>query len=159
MEGFIYPNEAEVAWSVNIAIYTYITGLVAGAFVISSLYHVFGIKSLRPVAQFSLVASLAFLLVAPLPLLFHAGRPERAPINMLFTPNFTSAMAGFGFIWFGYLVIVAAEVLLVFRRDLVRYAKSTKSVLRWLYWALLLGIEDPSEESFAANERVIRVLA
>ncbi|MBF8267198.1 MAG: Polysulfide reductase NrfD [Dehalococcoidia bacterium] len=159
MEGFIYPNEAEVAWSVNIVIYTYITGLVAGAFVISSLYHVFGIRSLRPVARFSLIASLAFLMVAPLPLLFHAGHPERAAVNMLFTPNLTSAMAAFGFIWFGYLVLVIAEVLLVFRRDMVSYAKSSKGVLRWLYLALLLGIENPSEESFAANERVIRVLA
>lgn len=159
MGEFIYPNEAEVAWSLLIAIYTYITGLVAGAFVISALYHVFGIHSLRPVARFALVASLAFLMVAPLPLLFHAGRPERAPINMLFTPHLTSAMAAFGFIWFSYLVLVVAEVLLVFRREMAAWARSGKGILKWLYLALVLGIDNPSEESLVASDRVVRVLA
>ena len=41
MEGFVFPNEAHVTWSVMIVLYPYITGLVAGAFIVSSLYHVF----------------------------------------------------------------------------------------------------------------------
>ena len=78
MEGFIYPNESEIAWHLFIVVYPYITGLVAGAFIVSSLYHVFGIKALKPVARFSLVTALAFLLVSPLPLLLHLGQPLRA---------------------------------------------------------------------------------
>ena len=38
---FTYPNEF-IYWSVQIVMYPYMTGLVAGAFVLSSLYHVFG---------------------------------------------------------------------------------------------------------------------
>ena len=56
-QGFLFPNEIEVHWSLMIVLYPYITGLVAGAFIVSSLYHVFGREELKPVAKFSLVAA------------------------------------------------------------------------------------------------------
>src|SRR3972149_11117836 len=122
VQGFMYPNEAELQWSILIVLYPFITGLVAGAFVVSSLYHVFGMKALKPVARLALLTALAFLLIAPLPLQAHLGRPERALLIFL-TPNFTSAMAGFGFIWLCYLILVVAETWLVFRPDIVAYAQ------------------------------------
>ena len=51
------------------------TGLVAGAFVLSSLYHVFGIKQLKDIARFALVFSFALLPGALLPLLLHLQHP------------------------------------------------------------------------------------
>ncbi|NQV02017.1 MAG: hypothetical protein HQ542_05195, partial [Bacteroidia bacterium] len=33
VQGYIYPNEVELYWSVLIVLYPYITGLVAGAFI------------------------------------------------------------------------------------------------------------------------------
>ncbi|NIM47933.1 MAG: polysulfide reductase, partial [Gemmatimonadales bacterium] len=105
--GFAYPNELEVGWSILIVLYPYITGLVAGAFIVSSLYHVFGIESLKTVSRFSLVTALAFLLVAPLPLQAHLGHPERG-FEIFVFPHFTSAMAGFGYIWAFYLILVIA---------------------------------------------------
>jgi predicted membrane protein/DNA-binding beta-propeller fold protein YncE len=158
MDGFIYPNEAELQWSILIVLYPFITGLVAGAFVVSSLYHVFGIKVLRPVARMALVTALAFLLIAPLPLQAHLGRPERAFLIFL-TPHFTSAMAGFGFIWLCYLILVVVETWLVFRADIVRYAAETRGPLRMVYRALTLGVEDVSEEALEIDHRVVRVLA
>ena len=62
-ELFVYPNEF-IYWSIQIVMYPYMTGLVAGAFVLSSLYHVFDQKGLKDIAQFSLVFSLALLPVA-----------------------------------------------------------------------------------------------
>ncbi len=53
-ELFVYPNEY-IYWSVQIVMYPFMTGLVAGAFVLSSLYHVFGIKQLKEMARFALV--------------------------------------------------------------------------------------------------------
>ena len=76
-ELFVYPNEF-IYWSIQIVMYPYMTGLVAGAFVLSSLYHVFGQKDLKDIAQFSLVFSLALLPVAALPLLLHLQQPLRA---------------------------------------------------------------------------------
>ena len=76
--GYVFPNETVFAWSVLIVVYPYLTGLVAGAFTVSSLYQVFGIKQLRPVAHFALLTSLCCMLFVPTPLLLHLGHPERA---------------------------------------------------------------------------------
>ena len=37
VQGYIYPNETELAWSILVVLYPYITGLVAGAFILASL--------------------------------------------------------------------------------------------------------------------------
>src|SRR3990172_2267713 len=156
--GFFYPNEVETQWSVLIVLYPYITGLVAGAFIVSSFYHVFNIASLKSVSRFALVAALAFLLVAPLPLQAHLGHPERA-FNIFLMPHFTSAMAGFGYIWLFYTVIVVAETWLSFRRDFVIAARSNTGLKGRIYDALTLGIHDISEESEKADEKIVKTLA
>ena len=78
-EGYVYPNEAtqQPLWSILIVLYPYITGLVAGAFIMASLVRVFNVKALEPVYRLSMLTAFAFLLCAPLPLLFHLGHPER----------------------------------------------------------------------------------
>ena len=158
MEGFVFPNETVVDWDLLIVLYPYITGLVAGAFIVSSLYHVFGLTSLRPVARFSLLTALAFLIVTPLPLLVHLGRPERA-LEMFLTPNLTSAMSGFGYIWMVYLLLVLVEIWLVFRPDIVRYVKTSEGIKKTIYSALALGVYDIPEESLAADKKLIRILS
>ena len=74
--GYIYPNEIELHWSLLIVIYPYVTGLVAGAFILASLVKVFNVKELQPVYRMALLTALAFLLIATLPLLAHLGHPE-----------------------------------------------------------------------------------
>ncbi|MGC2462045.1 MAG: NrfD/PsrC family molybdoenzyme membrane anchor subunit, partial [Steroidobacteraceae bacterium] len=56
--GYVYPNETVFPWGVLIVVYPYITGLVAGAFTVSSLYQVFGLTRLRPVAHLALLTAL-----------------------------------------------------------------------------------------------------
>jgi len=157
MTGFVYPNDV-VEWDLLIVIYPYITGLVAGAFVVSSLYHVFGLAKLKPVARLSLLTSLAFLLITPLPLVIHLGRPERA-MEMLLRPNLLSAMSGFGFIWMMYLLLVLGEVWLVFRQDIVGYAKSSEGIKKTMYRVLSLGVDDVSEKALALDAKLIKILA
>ncbi len=74
-ELFVTPNEY-IYWSIQIVMYPFMTGLVAGAFVLSSLYHVFGIKELKEIARFALVFSLALLPVAMMPLQLHLQQPR-----------------------------------------------------------------------------------
>ena len=50
-----------------IVVYPYLTGLVAGAFTVSSLYQVFGFQRLKPVAHFALLTSLCCMLSCPCP--------------------------------------------------------------------------------------------
>jgi len=159
MEGFIYPNEFEAQWGLAIVLYPYITGLVAGAFIVSSLYHVFGINSLKPVARFSLITALAFVLVAPLPLLLHLGQPQRAA-EIFLTPNLTSAMSMFGYIWLFYLILLVTEIWLVFRKDIVSYhARAGEGIKKTIYSVLALGVYDISEKSLELDAKIIKVLA
>jgi Ni/Fe-hydrogenase subunit HybB-like protein len=156
--GFLFPNEIEVHWSLMIVLYPYITGLVAGAFIVSSLYHVFGVKELKPIAKFSLVGAFCFLIFACTPLLFHLGHPERA-FNIMFTPKFTSAMSGFGYIYSFYMVIVLLEIWFVFRPDIVKLALEKTGILKLFYWVLALGSYDISEEALAIDHKITGVLA
>src|SRR5947199_94536 len=78
VEGFMYPNEVELQWSVLIVLYPFITGLVAGAFILASLERVFRVEAVKPTYRLALLTALAFLLVAPLPLQLHLGHPERS---------------------------------------------------------------------------------
>ena len=61
--GYIYPNEFELQWGLMIVLYPYLTGLVAGAFILASLERVFHVKELLPVYRLSLLTALAFLII------------------------------------------------------------------------------------------------
>lgn len=98
IEGFIYPNEIELRWSILIVLYPYVTGLVAGAFILASLEKVFEIRDVRPTYRLSLLTALAFLICAPLPLVFHITHPFRG-FEIFLTPHLSSAMAVFGFVY------------------------------------------------------------
>ncbi len=156
--GYVYPNEVEIQWSVLIVLYPYITGLVAGAFIASSLYHVFGKKEIRPVARFALLTALSFLLVATLPLVTHLGHPERG-IEIMFTPHLTSAMSGFGYIYSFYLIVVVLEIWLSFREDIVKLALNSKGWKELLYSALALFSYDISEKALHDDEKLAKKLA
>ena len=94
--GYVYPNETIIPWGVLIVIYPYLTGLVAGAFTVSSFYHVFGMQQFKPVARLALLTSLSAMIFVPAPLLLHLGHAERSYYSMI-TPHLTSAFAMFGF--------------------------------------------------------------
>jgi len=158
MEGFVFPNELHVTWTVMIVLYPYITGLVAGAFIVSSLYHVFGITQLKSISRFSLVSSFAFLLFATLPLLNHLGHPERA-FNIMITPHFTSAMSGFGFVYSGYGVIVFLEIWFCYRADFVRRYATSGGIAKVIYYILLLGVTERDEHTDHVDHKIVKTLA
>src|SRR5512135_1657251 len=139
VEGFMYPNEVELQWSVLIVLYPYITGLVAGAFILASLERVFNVQAVKPTYRLALLSALAFLIVAPLPLQLHLGHPERS-IEMYLTPHTSSAMAMFGFVYLWYLMaVLVLEIWLDYRKEIVLKARSTTGWTRWVYKALTLG--------------------
>ncbi|MFN2371368.1 MAG: NrfD/PsrC family molybdoenzyme membrane anchor subunit [Candidatus Krumholzibacteriia bacterium] len=156
--NFLFPNDFHVMWSLMIALYPYITGLVAGAFIVSSLFHVFGRAELAPVARLAMVASLSFLLVATLPLLAHLGHPERA-LNIMITPHFSSAMSAFGLIYGLYLVLVVAEIWLMYRIEIIETAARSRGLKRRVFATLALGVYDTSPQARAVDHRAITTLA
>jgi len=154
LSNYVFPNDLHVHWSMMIVLYPYITGLVDGAFIIAALYYLFDVKSLRPVARFSLLFALAFLCCATLPLLLHLGRPERN-FNMLLTPNPSSAMAGFGYI---YAVSIVFIILFVYRPVLVELRATSKGWLQVLYRAITFDSIDLSDDALKLDAKIIRFL-
>ena len=154
VQGYMYPNEIELAWSILIVVYPFITGLVAGAFILASLERVFRVEAVKPTYRLALLTALAFLLVAPLPLQFHLGHPERS-FEMYLTPHRTSAMAMFGFVYLWYLMaVLLLEIWLDYRRDIVLLAQGSRGVRRFFYRVLALGSMNVSENSLRLDERL-----
>ena len=151
--GFIYPNEYELHWGLLIVIYPYLTGLVAGAFILASLNRTFNVKVLEPVYRLALLTALSFLIVAPLPLFSHLGHPERA-LEMLWTPHIGSAMAMFGFVYAWYLLVVLLlEIWFDYRKSIVLWSREKKGIAKYFYLALTLGATDISEKATRFDDR------
>jgi Ni/Fe-hydrogenase subunit HybB-like protein len=158
VQGFMYPNEVELQWSVLIVLYPFVTGLVAGAFILASLERVFNVEAVKPTYRLALLTALAFLLVAPLPLQLHLGHPERS-LEMYLTPHTESAMAMFGFVYLWYLMVVLVlEIWLDYRKEIVLTWRESRGPKRWLYGAMALWSDNISPESLALDDRIGRTL-
>jgi Ni/Fe-hydrogenase subunit HybB-like protein len=154
IEGYMYPNEVELQWSVLIVLYPYITGLVAGAFILASLERVFKVEEVKPTYRLALLTALAFLLVAPLPLQLHLGHPERS-FEMYLTPHRSSAMAMFGFVYLWYLMVVLLmEIWLDYRKDIVAGAESATGWKKPIYKLLTLGSHNVTPAALRVDDKV-----
>jgi len=156
--GWVYPNETVFEWSVLIAVYPYITGLVAGAFTVSSLYQVFGFERLKPVAHLALLTSFSFMVFVPVPLLVHLGHAERA-FNATITPHLSSAMAMFGFFASFYVFLLLLEIWFAYRPFIVDQAQTRTGLLGRFYKVLTLGSYDVSEKTLSWDKKWIFALA
>ncbi|MCJ7441088.1 MAG: polysulfide reductase NrfD [Thermoanaerobaculaceae bacterium] len=158
VSGFIYPNEAELHWALLVVIYPYLTGLVAGAFILASLEKVFKVKEVEPTYRLAMLTALAFLIVAPMPLLAHLGHPERS-FEIFLTPHFESAMAMFGFVYAWYLMVVLLlEIWFEYRADVVKWSESQKGWRRLAYRLISLGSNDISPKAVAFDQKAVHTI-
>ncbi len=156
--GYIYPNEIEVHWGLLIVVYPYITGIVAGAFILASLVKVFNVKEVQPLYRLALLTALAFLLVAPLSLVSHLGHPFRA-YEIFLTPQTSSAMAMFGFVYAWYLMVVLlVEIWFEYRKEMIVWGQEETGVMRHLHRVLSLFSKDISEEALRFDNRALKVI-
>lgn len=154
VDGYVYPNEIELNWSILIVLYPYITGLVAGAFILASLERIFKIRILKPTYGIALLTAFSFMLVATMPLVSHLGKPLRA-YEIMITPHSSSAMAIFGFVYLWYLMVVLfLEIWFDYRRDMVIWANESTGFKRFLYKLLSLWTTDISPKSVALDNRI-----
>lgn len=154
VEGYIYPNDIDLHWGLMIVLYPYITGLVAGAFILASLERVFDVKVLKPTYGLALLTALSYLLVATLPLVSHLEHPLRS-YEIFMTPNPTSAMAIFGFVYLWYLMVVLLlEIWFDYRRDFVIWSKKSTGFKRLFYSIITLGINETDEKSAKLDDKL-----
>jgi predicted membrane protein len=154
VQGYIFPNEIELQWGILIVIYPFITGLVAGAFILASLERVFNVKELKATYQIALLTALSFLLVATMPLISHLAQPQRA-YEIMITPHSSSAMAIFGFVYLWYLMVVLLlEIWFDYRPSMVVWSNEKKGVMKWVYKILTLGLSDISPKTVAWDRKI-----
>jgi len=152
----MYPNEVELQWSILIVLYPFLTGIVAGAFILASLERVFNVEEVKPTYRLALLTALSFMIVAPLPLQLHLGHPERS-FEMYLTPHSTSAMAMFGFVYLWYLLaVLVIEIWLDFRQDIVRMALESTGWRRVVYRVMALGSYNVSPRSLEIDDKIGR---
>jgi predicted membrane protein len=153
-QGYIFPNEIDLQWGILIVVYPFITGLVAGAFILASLERVFKVKILKPTYQIALLTALSFLLVATMPLISHLSQPQRA-YEIMITPHSSSAMAIFGFVYLWYLMVVLLlEIWFDYRHSMVVWSNEKTGVMKWVYKILTLGVSDISPRTLKWDRKL-----
>jgi Ni/Fe-hydrogenase subunit HybB-like protein len=156
--GYIFPNEIELHWGILIVLYPYLTGLVAGAFILASLVKVFNVKELQPTYRLAMLTAMSFLIVAPLPLLAHLGHPERA-YEILITPNSASAMAMFGFVYAWYLMaVLCLEIWFEYRRDIILWSQKETGIKKWIHKIVSLFSKDISEKAIHFDKKWVKII-
>jgi predicted membrane protein len=157
-QGYIFPNEIDLQWGILIVVYPFITGLVAGAFILASLERVFKVKVLKPTYQIALLTALSFLLVATMPLISHLSQPQRA-YEIMITPHSSSAMAIFGFVYLWYLaVVLLLEIWFDYRHSMVVWSNEKKGIMKWVYKALTLGVNDISPRTVQWDRKLGHII-
>jgi len=78
---------------------------------------------------------------------------------MFFTPNPTSAMAGFGYIYSAYFVLLLHEILFIYRPTMVGLWKNSTGFMRSLYAFLAFYNDNLSEEALKLDHKIISFLA
>lgn len=147
-----------VYWGLLIVTYPFISGLVAGSFVVASLSHVFGRRELDRLAPLALIVSFALLLTAPVTLIGDARQPVNA-FELFTSPHIPwSPLGDFTAIWLTYVVLMVAETYIAFRRVNARRALGSGWRAQ-LSRVLALGNRDLSESAHRRDAKVLMVLS
>lgn len=141
-------------WGLMIVTYPYISGLVAGSFIVSSLSHVFHRRVFDGLAPLAVLASLALLIAAPLTVLGDARQPSNV-MELLTRDHLPySPLATFILIWIAYIILMLFELYFAFRATNVRLAKDGTRHSR-LHRVLALGSQDTSEHAVKRDRKAI----
>lgn len=103
-----------VPWGLWVAMYIYLVGLSAGAFLLSSLVYVFRMETLERLGKPALWTALVTLVSALAMIALDLGHPERA-WHVIWTPNFTSMMAWMVWLYSAYFLLLVAELWLAIK--------------------------------------------
>ena len=103
-----------IPWGLWVAAYIYFGGLSAGAFLVSSLVYVFGIRRLAPIGPIALYTAAVTLVLALLSILFDLGHMERF-WEVFLRPQFHSMMAWMVWLYAAYFVVLLAQLVIVLR--------------------------------------------
>lgn len=155
-----------VVWGLWVSMYIYFIGLSAGAFLISSLIYVFGVKQLEKLGKLSLFIAVVTLPMALLSIVFDLGHMER--FWFVFTrPHFSSMMAWMVWLYTAYFFLLLVETWVALRGDLVRIVldgerKKDMGVLEKIQFGvaklLTFGNTNLSDNAINKDNKLLKIL-
>lgn len=105
-----------VTWGILISTYVFFVVSSTGLCLISSLGHVFGVEPFSVVGKRSVVLAIITLIAGFVLMGLELGHPFRL-INVLFSPNFSSAIFWMGALYGLYLLLLFIELHYLYRND------------------------------------------
>jgi protein NrfD len=108
-----------IPWGLWVAAYIFFIGLSAGAFLLSSLVYVFGIRQFEQIGPLALFTAAVTLAMALLSILFDLGHMERF-WEVFVRPQFHSMMAWMVWLYTSYFLLLLGELFFALRRRVVR---------------------------------------
>lgn len=145
-----------VPWGLWIALYIYFIGLSAGAFLLSTLIYVFGLRRLEAAGPTALLQALGCMLIALFLIFVDLGHPWRF-LNVFVYWNPSSVLAWECLFYTAYIVVIVGELLLLLRP---RLAERAQQPTLWapLYRLLAFSKGVPSEAWKARAARWVKIL-
>lgn len=147
-----------VPWGLWVSFYLFFLGLSAGAFLVTTMTYVFGMKRFEVIARLSAFTVLICLLCEVLFITLDLGRMERI-YRFLLTPSFSSLMTWMFVFFNAMLLIYALKTYLLARGDLVRRAGEPTRKGRGIYRLLALGRTSYDPSVWARDKRMVRLLS
>lgn len=143
-------------WALWVVFYVYFSGLSAGAFLISSLVYVFGMKRFEPIGRIAVFTALISLITALMFIWVDLGRMDRFA-KVFYRPDFRSPLAWIVWLYTAYLLLLLGEAWFLMRRSFAKGAHHPGLKGR-LYRLLALGTKDGSRQAEEKDLRIVRVL-
>ena len=158
LNGHLDANYGSViTWGLWVAQYIYFVGLSAGAFLISSLVYVFGLKRFEAIGRLAILTAIVTLVMALMSIGLDLGHLGRA-WHVYFYPNVGSPMAWMIWLYSTYLLLLFAEAYFLMRRDF--FARRHAGGIRGAFSRLVsMGLTEASPQNRADDVRIVRVLA
>lgn len=123
-----------VPWGLWVSFYLFFLGLSAGAFLVTTLVYVFGMKRLESMAPLAAFTVLVCLLCEGLFILFDLGTMSRAFYQFFLTPSFTSLMT-----WM-FVLFAAMGLLYALKTWLLLRGGAEAAVKRLSWLSLPVGL-------------------
>lgn len=148
-----------IYWGMPLVLYPYISGLVAGSFIVATLSKVFGMKKFEPLAKIGVALTFVFLICAAIAPLAEATMRSRW--WELYTRDHIpySPLGFFIVIWMLYIILVLIELYVIFRPDNIQLAQYGQGWRRGWHKFLTLGSRDTSAAAMHRDHTLLVVLS
>jgi Ni/Fe-hydrogenase subunit HybB-like protein len=147
-----------VPWGLWVAFYLFFLGLSAGAFLITILTYVVGMKRFEAIGPLSAFTVLVALIVEVQFILYDLGTMHRAFYQFILTPSFTSLMTWMFVLFNAMLVIYFFKTYFLLRGPIIdRAARGERGA--GFYRLLALGRTEYDESMRRADEKRVHALA